>query len=695
MSLANNNFSEVPYEFLQVTGNNLEKLSLMGNYLKKNKGEGDNLLRFPKLPKLEELDLRRCGLEILSKSEFANITALTKLILSHNKLKSINAEAFTGLGKLRHLDLSYNRYPFKNATTVYGRFDEYWSLLQGLELSESTFQKLKNLHFLDLSHTKLQVHSGVAFGYLGPKLEQLSLCYTEIPVVVDSMFEETSLKVLDLSGNPTLSSTFTNRSLGGIQDKLEIFAFQNSYVKHIEWISELNKIEILILSGNNINYLPYHSLDDLHELKILDLSYNHLTHWYNRLFELNELRVLDLRNNNINVLSKEMIRDFQNVDLLAIGRNNFLCNCLLREFLEVVAQNTADMTCTQQKNPPATSDEPPEKSKNSVSRSIKEFVTWKPSAEYDVFTRILNNYLSEFNSTRSVVIKIPTEYADQKMRRHGYRAQVQAQTDSNSNESEVDSPDDIAPDSESEIESEDSDEGIEIIPPLNGNEIYCNNSKSNTLRFLEDMDKREQNETTITIKLQLLDYNDADYMCINSNSTVAYFIAELEECSHGSIVAIPHIPMSKQTYIGFIVTYTLLAVCTITLIGVIYYYRGYDIKYFCIVFRNVTVLSLMDKEKRKLLKRNKDAESNEYTYDVFVSYSDQNRDWVLDHLLPNIEREDELNICLHERDFKVGLTILENIISCMDQSRCILLVISKSFVSSNWCQFELHLAQHR
>lgn len=184
-------------------------------------------------------------------------------------------------------------------------------------------------------------------------------------------------------------------------------------------------------------------------------------------------------------------------------------------------------------------------------------------------------------------------------------------------------------------------------------------------------------------------------MCINSNSTVAYFIAELEECSQATAVSLPVKPMTQEVYVGFIVTYTLLALCTIILIGVIYYYRGYDIKYFCIVCRNVTVLSLMDKDKRKLLKRHRDAEEGEYTYDVFVSYSDQNRDWVLEQLLPNIEREDELNICLHERDFKVGLTILENIINCMDQSRCILLVISKSFVSSNWCQFELHLAQHR
>lgn len=44
---------------------------------------------------------------------------------------------------------------------------------------------------------------------------------------------------------------------------------------------------------------------------------------------------------------------------------------------------------------------------------------------------------------------------------------------------------------------------------------------------------------------------------------------------------------------------------------------------------------------------------------------------------------------------QVGTSILENIINSMDQSRWILLVLSKAFLQSHWCQFELHLAQHR
>ncbi|XP_047513275.1 toll-like receptor 5 isoform X2 [Pieris napi] len=84
-----------------------------------------------------------------------------------------------------------------------------------------------------------------------------------------------------------------------------------------------------------------------------------------------------------------------------------------------------------------------------------------------------------------------------------------------------------------------------------------------------------------------------------------------------------------------------------------------------------------------------------FNYDVFVSYCNEDRAWVLDQLLPHVEIDCNISVCLHERDFQVGLSILENIVSCMDRSRSIMLIISRRFLLSQWCQFEMHLAQHR
>ncbi|RZF37067.1 hypothetical protein LSTR_LSTR014005, partial [Laodelphax striatellus] len=83
-----------------------------------------------------------------------------------------------------------------------------------------------------------------------------------------------------------------------------------------------------------------------------------------------------------------------------------------------------------------------------------------------------------------------------------------------------------------------------------------------------------------------------------------------------------------------------------------------------------------------------------YRYDVFVSYAGIDRDWVIDRLVPNLETDSGIRICLHERDFQIGMGIMENIVECIDQSQCLLLVISKSFVKSNWCLFEMNLGQY-
>lgn len=133
---------------------------------------------------------------------------------------------------------------------------------------------------------------------------------------------------------------------------------------------------------------------------------------------------------------------------------------------------------------------------------------------------------------------------------------------------------------------------------------------------------------------------------------------------------------------------TVAAVLIITTAVGITYWKWWYIRYFAILVKNATVLSFMSHEE--------DASTDYiYNYDIFISYSDHNREWVLNSLLPNLESKSKVKVCLHERDFQVGIGILENIISSIDRSRCILLVISQSFLRSQWCQFELHLAQHR
>ena len=43
-------------------------------------------------------------------------------------------------------------------------------------------------------------------------------------------------------------------------------------------------------------------------------------------------------------------------------------------------------------------------------------------------------------------------------------------------------------------------------------------------------------------------------------------------------------------------------------------------------------------------------------YDVFISYSHEEHDWVTQQLIPELEMKNpKLKACIHERDFKVGV----------------------------------------
>ncbi|XP_070191717.1 toll-like receptor 13 [Littorina saxatilis] len=81
--------------------------------------------------------------------------------------------------------------------------------------------------------------------------------------------------------------------------------------------------------------------------------------------------------------------------------------------------------------------------------------------------------------------------------------------------------------------------------------------------------------------------------------------------------------------------------------------------------------------------------ADHFDYDVFVSYDKEDLPWVYGKLMPELEERLGLRLCVHERDFIPGNNIVDNIVECVQSSKKILMVFSKDFVRSQWCQFEL------
>ncbi|XP_067456612.1 toll-like receptor 18 [Thunnus thynnus] len=89
-------------------------------------------------------------------------------------------------------------------------------------------------------------------------------------------------------------------------------------------------------------------------------------------------------------------------------------------------------------------------------------------------------------------------------------------------------------------------------------------------------------------------------------------------------------------------------------------------------------------------------EPGTFTYHAFISYSHSDADWVRDELLPCLENNrNPYQLCIHERDFMPGKWIIDNIIENIESSRKVIFVLSRNFVNSEWCNYELYFAQQR
>jgi hypothetical protein len=75
------------------------------------------------------------------------------------------------------------------------------------------------------------------------------------------------------------------------------------------------------------------------------------------------------------------------------------------------------------------------------------------------------------------------------------------------------------------------------------------------------------------------------------------------------------------------------------------------------------------------------------TYDVFISYSSKDADWVRGTLLPALE-EAGLRVYIDFRDFEIGTPGLVNMERGVEGSRHTLVVLTPNWLSSEWTEFE-------
>ncbi|XP_046577647.1 toll-like receptor 4 isoform X1 [Haliotis rubra] len=81
-----------------------------------------------------------------------------------------------------------------------------------------------------------------------------------------------------------------------------------------------------------------------------------------------------------------------------------------------------------------------------------------------------------------------------------------------------------------------------------------------------------------------------------------------------------------------------------------------------------------------------------FVYDAFVSFAEEDRDFVVNELLVKLEEESDMRLNFHQRDFTAGRPIAHNIIEAVKTSRRTLVILSSHFLKSSWCVHELQMA---
>ncbi|XP_023780616.1 toll-like receptor 2 type-2 [Cyanistes caeruleus] len=113
-------------------------------------------------------------------------------------------------------------------------------------------------------------------------------------------------------------------------------------------------------------------------------------------------------------------------------------------------------------------------------------------------------------------------------------------------------------------------------------------------------------------------------------------------------------------------------------------------KYHVVWYLRMTWAWLQAKRKPKR------APPKDVCYDAFVSYSENDSDWVENTMVRELEQAcPPFRLCLHKRDFVPGKWIVDNIIDSIEKSHKTLFVLSEHFVQSEWCKYELDFSHFR
>ncbi|VDO27496.1 unnamed protein product [Brugia timori] len=311
LNLEGNFISSLENGTLSVLRNSLKQLSI-GNHNSLN----DIFDEISQLKELEVLDMGRAdGITNITDGTFGELNKLEKLLLPECSLTVIHKNTFQGLTKLTELDLRINLLNEVECGSFVWTPSLQRLSLAGNYLNESLacwWDGLEHLKELDLGWNEFSFLEKNAFYKLGPTLNFLNLRHNKR--LMHASFK--SWKKIKSNQFPQI-----NRIL-----KIDENAFNGLSNLH-----RLNMSEISITEFNKI-------LKHLSSLQELDLSNGKLQQIDESDLEAQNERLegLILRNNQLTTLPRSVLENMKNLRLLDLSNNNWLCDENMESLVEEI-----------------------------------------------------------------------------------------------------------------------------------------------------------------------------------------------------------------------------------------------------------------------------------------------------------------------------------------------------------------------
>ncbi|KAL7408077.1 hypothetical protein ABVT39_017754 [Epinephelus coioides] len=276
-----------------------------------------NIEAFENLPNLRELHHNK--IRTVDGRRTRELASVETLDLSNNDITELRGHCFPAGLQIRDLYLSNN----KISTLELGALDHLGSTLQVLRLSRNRISQipvrafqLPRLTQLELNRNRIRQVEGLTFQGLS-SLEVLKLQRNSISKLTDGAFWDLAkMKVLHLDYN---SLTEVNSgSLYGLTSLQQLFLSNNSIARiNPDGWKFCQKLRELNLSYNNLTRLDEGSLAVLGDLHTLRLGHNSISHITEGAFRgLKAVRILELDHNDISGTIEDTNGAFSGLDSL-------------------------------------------------------------------------------------------------------------------------------------------------------------------------------------------------------------------------------------------------------------------------------------------------------------------------------------------------------------------------------------------